>query len=210
MAHPFYENGRIQAGLTPDQFHAEMSKQAEASDTGLDPEAVEKLEFTRLNLRRTERIMRTYKVADDLAEMLRAIDSPQTWMVLTEPWCGDSAQCLPYITAMASLSLNIDLRLILRDENLDLMDNFLTNGSRSIPHLVIFDHDGNELANWGPRPADAQVVFNDAKSAGLEKPGILEKLHLFYGRNRGAALEDEFRFLLKDLLNNTRNRVDEK
>ncbi len=201
MAHPFYENGRIQAGLTPDQYQAEMSRQAETSASGLDPEAVEKLEFTRLNLHRTNRIMRTYKVADDMVEMLQAIDSPQTWMVLTEPWCGDSAQCLPHITVMASLNRNIDLRLILRDENLDLMDDFLTDGKRSIPRLMIFDQDGNELTSWGPRPADAQVVFNDAKAAGLEKPGILEKLHLFYGRNRGAALEEEFRYLLSGLNN---------
>ncbi len=201
MPHPFFENGRIQAGLTPKLYQAEMTRQAEASGTGLDSEAAEKLEFTRLNLHRTQRILRTYKVSDDLAAMVKAIPSPQTWLVLTEPWCGDSAQCLPHIMVLAELNPNIDLRLILRDENLDLMDDFLTDGKRSIPRLVIFDQQGNEMAGWGPRPADAQVVFNDAKEAGLEKPGILEKLHLFYGRNRGVALEEEFRYLLSEINN---------
>jgi len=79
------------------------------------------------------------------------------------------------------------------------MDDFLTNGTRSIPRLVIFDKDGNELAQWGPRPQEAQVVFLEAKEGGLEKPEILEKLHLFYGRNRGKALLAEFREIIKGL-----------
>ena len=59
------------------------------------------------------------------------------WLVLTEAWCGDAAQSLPIINKMAEVSDNITLRLILRDENLDVMDQFLQNGrSRSIPKLI--------------------------------------------------------------------------
>ena len=201
MAHHFFENRRIQAGLTPEQYHQVLVEQAGASAEGLDTEAAEKLEFTRLNLHRTDRILRTYKVSDDLVGLVSGIQIPQTWLVLTEPWCGDSAQCLPYITTLASLNDNIDLRLILRDENLDIMDDFLTDGKRSIPRLVIFDADGHILTRWGPRPAAAQIIFNQAKEAGLAKAGILEKLHLFYGRNRGAALESELHDLLSEMVN---------
>ena len=200
MAHPYFENGRIQAGLTPEQYYEEFCRQAEASESNLDAEALEKLEFTKLNLHRTNRIMRTYKVADDLKAMLQSIDEPQIWMVLTEPWCGDSAQCLPQITVMTDLNPNIDLRMILRDENLDIMDEYLTNGGRSIPRLVIFDKKGQDLASWGPRPAEAQVVFKESKESGMEKADILKNLHLFYGRNRGAALESEFLVLLPKVL----------
>ena len=200
MAHRFIENGRIAAGLSAQQYHQILVEQAGATEDGLDEEAAEKLQFTQLNLHRTNRITRTFKVGDDLAALLKGINTPQTWMLLTEPWCGDSAQCLPYISALAALNHNIDLRLILRDENLDLMDDFLTNGTRSIPRLVIFDQDGNELTQWGPRPKEAQAVFMEAKNAGLQKPEILEKLHLFYGRNRGAALIDELRELISELV----------
>lgn len=199
MPHPFLENGRIQAGLTPEQYHQVFAEQAAAPAEGLDEEAAEKLEFTRLNLHRTERIRRTYTVGEDIANLVRAIEGPQTWLILTEPWCGDSAQCLPYIEAMADLNPHIDLRLILRDANLDVMDEFLTDGKRSIPQMVVFDAAGDEVTRWGPRPAEAQAVFAEAKAAGLVKADILEKLHLFYGRNRGRALEEEFRNLLAGL-----------
>ena len=199
MAQRFFENGRIQAGLTAEEYHQILVQQAAASDEGLNEEAAEKLQFTQLNLHRTDRITRTFKVPEDMQKMMSSIKGPQTWMLLTEPWCGDSAQCLPYISALAALNNNIDLRLILRDENLDIMDDFLTNGSRSIPRLVVFDEDGHELVQWGPRPQEAQVVFLEAKEAGLQKPQILEKLHLFYGRNRGIALLSEFREILMEL-----------
>ncbi len=199
MAQRFFENGRIQAGLTAEKYHQILIQQAAASDEGLDEEAAEKLQFTQLNLHRTDRITRTFKVPGDMQKMMSSIKGPQTWMLLTEPWCGDSAQCLPYISALAALNNNIDLRLILRDENLDIMDDFLTSGSRSIPRLVVFNEDGHELVHWGPRPKEAQVVFLEAKEAGLQKPQILEKLHLFYGRNRGIALLSEFREILTEL-----------
>ena len=93
--------------------------------------------------------------------------------------------------------------MILRDENLPIMDSFLADGKRSIPRLVVFALEGpnaNEvLAQWGPRPAAAQDVFDEAKAAGLEKPQILEKLHLWYGRDRGRALEGELLALLNGI-----------
>ncbi len=198
--HPLITSGRINQSLTYDQYHTLMQEQAAASAEGLNAEAAEKLEFTKLNLHRSERIGRTYKAPAQIKELIATITTPQTWLVLTEPWCGDSAQCLPYMAELARLNSNISLRMILRDDNPDIMDQFLTDGKRSIPRLVIFDVNGCQITDWGPRPADAQVVFNDAKEAGLEKKDVLEKLHLFYGRNRGAALEEEFRYLLSGLV----------
>ena len=199
MAHPFIADGRIPGALTPAQYHEIFTEQAAADGEGLAGEAAEKLEFTKLNLHRTERIQRTYRPSEDIAALVDRIQGQQTWFVLTEPWCGDSAQNLPYIEAIAALNPGIDVRLMLRESNLDVMDAFLTDGKRSIPQVIFFDGQGDEILRWGPRPAEAQVVFNEAKESGLEKPGILEKLHLFYGRNRGQALEEEFRFVLTEL-----------
>ncbi|PID80795.1 thioredoxin family protein [bacterium DOLJORAL78_65_58] len=200
MPHRFMEDGRIPTALTLRQYHAVFTEQADKNDDGLTGEAAERLEFTRLNRHRTERIRRTYEVSPNLARLVSRITERQTWFVLTEPWCGDSAQNLPYIEAMAALNPLIEVRLLLRDENLDVMDDFLTDGKRSIPLVVFFDARGDEIRRWGPRPAKAQEVFDEAKAAGLEKPAILEKLHLFYGRDRGRALEDEFRHILTELV----------
>jgi hypothetical protein len=188
-------------GLTPSTYLATMKRQAAADPADLaDPADREKLEFTRLNLHRTERIARTWRPSSELAELIACVTTPQTWLVLTEPWCGDSAQCLPCIVTLAELQPAVTLRLVLRDENPDLMDRYLTNGKRSIPRLVALDAGGAELFSWGPRPAAAQEIFAAARDEGLEKPDILQRLHLFYGRNRGAALDAEFVTLLSNYL----------
>ena len=70
-------------------------------------------------------------------------------------------------------------------------------GKRGIPIVAMFDTTGALVGRWGPRPAEAQVVFEAARQGKLEKPDILERLHLWYGRDRGKALDAEFRALLQ-------------
>ena len=121
----------------------------------------------------------------------------QLWMVITEPWCGDSAQNLPYIAKISGLNGNIDLRIVLRDSNPDIMDEYLTNGTRSIPKLVAFNSEGDELFTWGSRPKAAQELVLKLREEGIVKPELYEKLHLWYGRNKGRDLESEFTEILQ-------------
>ncbi len=121
---------------------------------------------------------------------------PQLWMVLSEFSCGDSAQILPVIAHLAALNPKIDLRLLLRDQNPDIMDLYLTGGSRSIPKLVVFSGSGKELFNWGPRPEGARLMFAEGKNAGLPKETNIERIHGFYGRDRGRTVEKEIVELL--------------
>ncbi len=187
-------------GITYSAYLDLMTLQAAVDLAGLSAEEAQKVEFTKLNLHRSERMGRTWKPGEALAERVVSIEADQLWMVLTEPWCGDSAQCLPVIAALAQLNSAVDLRIVLRDENLPIMDQFLTDGKRSIPRLVIFDTSYRIMGQWGPRPAEAQSVFDAARSSGLEKPQILEKLHLWYGRDRHRALESEFTELMDEVL----------
>jgi len=179
-------------GLTWDDYLVERGRAAEQDPAGLDEVDAERLEFSKLNLHRMSRIGRTWKPSEALAILLSHLDRPQVWMVLSEAWCGDSAQCMPMIRIMAEAAPGVTLRVLARDENLEVMDRYLTDGKRSIPLLVAFDPDGNEMFRWGARPAEAQAVFEQAFAEGLEKPERLERLHLFYGRNRGQALDAEF------------------
>ncbi|KAA3612693.1 MAG: thioredoxin family protein [Calditrichaeota bacterium] len=187
----------IKNGLTEEQFQIHFDdKVNEIPAENVDPEAIEQHEYTKLNKQRSNRIDRTYEISREIRLALEAIDNPQTWLVITEAWCGDSAQNLPYIQKMAATNPNITLRLLLRDQNLEIMDKYLTNSTRSIPILVAFDEFGNELFRWGPRPKEAADLVKDLKSQGMEKPQFLEKLHLWYGRNRGKALEKELLHLI--------------
>ncbi len=183
-------------GLTYDRYLELMAARADRDPAGLTAEEREKITFTGLNLHRARRIARTWRPSAGLTAAMNALPGPQLWLTLTEPWCGDSAQCLPLFAVLAETRSDIDFRLLLRDDNPQVMDRYLTGGKRGIPVVVALDETGGELFRWGPRPAAAQAVFDQAKNEGLAKPDILERLHLFYGRDRGRALDVELTALL--------------
>lgn len=156
------------------------------------------LAYTRLNMYRMHRVEKTFQVLPDVKAIIESISTPQTWLVLTEGWCGDAAQIVPALNAMAVLNKNIQLSFILRDENLELMDQYLTNGvSRSIPKLVVYDTNNNkELFNWGPRPAEIQKRFYEMKEKGLPYDEIKEAVHFWYAKDRTYSTQKEISSLL--------------
>jgi hypothetical protein len=153
----------------------------------------------KLNQHRSNRIYKHYEVSDEVSEEISKIDEKQIWMVITENWCGDSAQSLPYIAKIASLNNNIDLRIVLRDSHPEIMDLYLTNGTRSIPKMVGFDMEGNAKFKWGPRPEEAQKLMNQWKAEGVVKPELYEKLHLWYSKDKGKNIEKEILQLVKKI-----------
>ncbi len=152
--------------------------------------------FTQLNQRRTVRILKSYKVSEEVTQAIQNIETPQTWLIITEDWCGDSAQNVPYLFRMSDLNPNIELKIIYRDEHLDIIDKYPTNGGRGIPKIIGFDSDGNELFQWGPRPEVAKQMVKEWKESGLKKEEFNEKLHLWYGKDRGKTFVKEFIGLL--------------
>jgi hypothetical protein len=192
--------------ITPDHLakainytqYKELTDQLLAEDkttgTNHSPEMVE---YTRMNMHRMRRMEKTTVLEDELVQILLSVQTPMTWVVLTEAWCGDAAQNLPVIVKMADASPLIEVKLLLRDENLDLMDAYLTNGGRSIPKLIAIETETmKELGTWGPRPETAQKLVLDAKAANMPFPEMAEKLHGWYGKNRGRDLQQEFKPLL--------------
>ena len=113
-------------GLSHDTYRAEFDKAVAEGRVLGPPGGGYGADYTKLNLARTRRLEKTLKI-DDEARAIMANATPQTWIVLTEVWCGDSAQCLPVINQLAELSPAIDLRIFPRDEPLELMDQYLTN-----------------------------------------------------------------------------------
>ncbi len=200
MAQKFFDEKIPHNGYTYEEYSKKVVEQLEKTDESkLSDEEKSLFDYTKLNMQRSSRIDKSYTVSEELKDLVKEISEKQIWMVLTEGWCGDSAQNLPYIAKISSLNENIDLRIILRDSNLEIMDQYQTNGTRSIPKLVAFDVEGNELFVWGPRPKEAQKLLTQWKSEGIVKPELYEKLHLWYGRNRGKELEIELMEILKQV-----------
>ena len=156
-------------------------------------------DIKKLNFARNTRVEKQFVPSNKLTEAVDKISKPQLWLVLTESWCGDSAQNLPVLAKISELSKNIELRFLLRDSNLEIMDQYLTNGTRSIPKLIAFDEEGNELFRWGARPAAAQQLIIELKEKGLQKNEWQIELHKWYANNRGKEIEKELLELLNSL-----------
>ena len=140
-----------------------------------------------------KRLDKTIKISKETIQEFQKVKQPQTWLVLTEGWCGDAAQNLPILNKIASDTANIDLKIVLRDENLDLMDLFLTNGGRSIPKLIALDKDNNVLDFWGPRPTIATKMVTDYKEKnGALDPQFKQDLQVWYNKDKGKSVQEDF------------------
>lgn len=154
--------------------------------------------YSLLNDRRMKRLDKTIKISEETSQEIEQLKEPQTWLVLTEGWCGDAAQNLPVIDKMAVLNENIDLKLVLRDENLELMDLFLTNGGRSIPKLIALDKENNVIKTWGPRPTVATKMVADYKAEhGALDPQFKQDLQVWYNKDKGKSTQDDFVEIIK-------------
>ncbi|MGA8263817.1 MAG: thioredoxin family protein [Ignavibacteriaceae bacterium] len=200
MAHKFFEDKIPHNGYTYDEFHLMTQNLIDNTNTeNLGKSEIGRYNDIKLNQHRSNRIYKHYEVSDEVSEEISKIDEKQIWMVITENWCGDSAQSLPYIAKIASLNNNIDLRIVLRDSHPEIMDLYLTNGTRSIPKMVGFDMEGNAKFKWGPRPEEAQKLMNQWKAEGVVKPELYEKLHLWYSKDKGKNIEKEILQLVKKI-----------
>jgi hypothetical protein len=151
------------------------------------------VDYTKLNLQRMERIYKTTTVSPELNTALKKITSPQTWVVITEAWCGDAAQNIPLLAMLADIHPYIQLKLVLRDENLDLIDQFLTNGGRAIPILLVLNEQQELLHKWGPRPQLAQdLVIAYKQHPNMTFDEFKVQLQVWYNKDKTHAQQQEF------------------
>ena len=153
--------------------------------------------YGRLNRQRMARLEKTINLDESVRKSISSNTRRQVWLILTEGWCGDAAQNIPAIEKVAAASDLIETRYILRDENRELMDEFLTEGARSIPKLIALDAETHDvLFTWGARPQAAQSLFKKRKTEGVEKSVITEELQRWYNADRGVSVQRELAVLV--------------
>ncbi|MEO5583942.1 MAG: thioredoxin family protein [Flavobacteriales bacterium] len=188
------------SAMEPSFFRDLLEQLVKEGRTTGDDQSEEMVAYTKLNLARTVRNEKTVKLLPELREAV-AHAPKMTWLVITEPWCGDSSQVLPVLGLIADLSPNIHLRVVLRDQHLELMDHYLTHGGRSVPKLIATDLKGKELFTWGPRPQTAQdMVWANKElpeAQQLPKEEIYAKVHAWYAADKGVSIQKEILTLLK-------------
>jgi len=156
-------------------------------------------QFSILNNKRMERLDKTLKTPEFISEKLDTLKSKRTFLLLDEGRCGDAAQLTPIINHVTEKSENLDLKIILRDENEALMNEFLTNGGKAIPKLIILDEENNVLNTWGPRPFDAAKLVSDYKKEhGVIDAEIKKNLQMWYNKDKGVSTMSELMELVSE------------
>jgi thiol-disulfide isomerase/thioredoxin len=182
----------IEKGISYAQYRKEL-------ESGLESNQNNELQtYIELNQHRMNRLDKKFDLSQDINQSIESLNEKIYWVVLTEHWCGDAAQILPVLAKIAEKSEGkIELKLLYRDENLELMDEFLTNGGRAIPKLIQLN-DKLEIKNyWGPRPKTAQELVIHLKSNPETASTYSEQLHKWYAQNKQLEIQNEVATLLQ-------------
>lgn len=135
-------------------------------------------------------VWRRSDVDDAVVRRLGALGGAWHLLVLSEDWCGDAVNSVPYVARLAELAPNADVRVLARDRNPDLMDAHLTGTSRSIPVVIVLDESYAEVGWWGPRPAALQAwVMGPGKE--LEQDAKYREVRAWYARDKGRTTVEE-------------------
>lgn len=188
----------LEKSVSYQEYRAKVSKLiSEGKSTG-NEQSEDLLHYSELNEVRMKRLEKTLKMDAEVLSNLQNTKAKQTWLVIAEGWCGDAAQILPIIKLMAESVENIEMKIVFRDENETLMAEFLTNGARSIPKLIVLNENLEVINHWGPRPEGAKNLILDYKA----KHGIVDEpakiaLQKWYLDDKGISTMKEIISILQ-------------
>lgn len=149
------------------------------------------VEYVKLNASRQHRWIKTGVLSQELISTIEKIKDEQHWVLITEPWCGDASHSVPFIAKMTELNPHIKLEIQLRDSDNSEIDNYLTNGGKSIPILVVRNSKNEDLFVWGPRPAACQEIFLEMKQKDLTLEEQKVVLQNWYNHDKGISIQAE-------------------
>lgn len=192
----------FEKGISYDQYIRNMTHEIESK-----AESKETCNIP-LNLIRSRRIAKTFKILEELKNVMNLIDEKIYWLVLSEHWCGDSSQIVPAINEIVKASEGkIELKIIYRDENPELMNAHLTNGSESIPKLIQFDESFNVTGEFGPRPEIGQKLVMELRSDPVTAKNYNEILHKWYADDKSVSIQKDILKILKIAISYSQTEV---
>lgn len=160
------------------------------STTANGPESL--VGYSKLNHSRMKRLDKTTEIPENVVAAIQSITEPTAWTVISEGWCGDAAQNLPAINKMAELNPAITLRIVLRDQQPELMNEYLTNGAQAIPKLIQVQNN-KVTGTWGPRPSIATQMVQEYKAKhGSVDAEFKKELQIWYNKNKNENLFEDF------------------
>ena len=186
------QNSVWENAWTYEVYRTEIDRLLEENKTTGSNQSEDYLHYTRMNVARMNRLDKRTEVEERLAQEAQGTGVTKI-LVLTEAWCGDAAQVIP-VAEKIMAELGISARYILRDEHLDIMDAFLTEGGRSIPKFIFLNDALEVLGSWGPRPDEVQQMVMDRKQAEVQEPytEFSKKVQLWYAKDKTRSIQEEF------------------
>ncbi len=154
------------------------------------------IEYTRMNWARMNRWLKTGKLSEELTEVIKGIAKPQTWIIITEPWCGDAAHSVPFLHRLAELNPLIRVEYELRDSEPFRINQYLSNGSKSIPKVIFRNTEGQDLFIWGPRPAGCREIYTRLTAEKVDFETVKTEIQKWYNADKGVEMQEE---LLREL-----------
>ena len=150
-----------------------------------------------LNKSRFLRCVKQGEITPELTEVIIAINEKQDWVIITEPWCGDAAQIVPYLFKIAALNPLINVLVQLRDSHSEI-DSYLSHGKMSIPKLIVRNKEGVDRFVWGPRPQKLEAIYLELKNKNENIDDMKTVLQKWYNDDKGKEIQEEIMELIKD------------
>lgn len=179
-----------------DEYLRDSEEQVERLRNSQEAQEQAFMEYYQLGLTRMHRALKTFKKDEEQDRKLAEKAFKGKILIISEGWCGDASQIVPALIAF--FEGKNEARLIYRDRFPDLIDQYLTNGSRSIPIVLILDEEYNVVAHWGPRPAAGTEMLKKHKAA--PETYTIDMFHndlqVYYSKNRGKDTVEEILELL--------------
>lgn len=171
-------------------FEAYMAVAKDRVENPVDGD--DKNEYYELGLQRMDRTLKTFKVNPDTLEKLKAKNFAGKILIISEPWCGDASATVPAVSKFFEAA-GSEVKIFLRDSDTTLIDQYLTDGTQSIPKVLILNEDFTVKDVWGPRPKFGTQLLKKFKADEVAYPReeFYNDLQVYYAKNRGADAIEE-------------------
>ena len=181
------------------QYYTLCEQYVKGDDKPLIYQDEKMLRYTASNIMRMDAILQYITIESKLYNLLQTVTTPWTWLVLAEPWCGDVSQILPVLYTIASCNDLIDFKILQSDSHPQVLDEYMTDQSRSIPKLICLETGTlKEIGRWGPRPAALQTLVAQHKDdTTLNYRDKVRIVHNWYETDKTQAIQVEFIDLIK-------------
>ena len=196
----------LQASITYHQHLLDIKAYLTNNKRKIEYKGVDLVHYTQLNLEQMESWNENINIIPEIKQYVKSITEKIDLVVITEAWCLDAAHVLPVVQKFSELNDQIHLKILIRDNHPEVMNKYLTDGSKSIPIVVGIQHENEkmiELFHWGPKPkamSEYSLKFYN-EELGISFKEYIEQTSIWYINDKTTSIQKELYIKLYQSLN---------